>query len=224
LLSKDATIREVNHRVKNNLQMTSSLLRLQSRRLRSEEGRAALEEAVRRIDSIARVHEILSRDAIEQVPFNEIVHDLIRVAGDSARALARPVEFKVNGDARLLPAQLATPLALVIQELLSNALEHAFPRRTGEGAAATEPGHITIDLENDGTHLRVAIRDDGAGLPVDFSLDTSASLGLSITRTLVMTQLNGTMAMSSGGSGGAGGTGGTDVEIEVPLEEDSGNP
>lgn len=214
LISKDATIREVHHRVKNNLQMTSSLLRLQSRRLRSEEGRSALEEAVRRIDSIARVHEILSRDAIEQVPFNEIVHDLVRVAADSARVLGRPVEFKVNGDARLLPAQLATPLALVIQELLTNALEHGFPRG-GDGATPTEPGHITIDLENDGTDLRVVVHDDGRGLPSDFSLETSASLGLSITRTLVMTQLNGTIAMSSDG--------GTEVEIEVPLEEDSGN-
>jgi two-component sensor histidine kinase len=217
LLSKDATIREVHHRVKNNLQMTSSLLRLQSRRLRSTEGRLALEEAVRRIDSIARVHEILSREAIEQVPFNEIVDDLIRVASDTARTLSRPVEFQVNGDARELPAQLATPLALVIQELLANAVEHAFPDRVeGDGEAAVLPGHVAIDLDNDGEILRVCIRDDGAGLPADFSLETSASLGLSITRTLVTTQLNGTMVMS--------GDTGTEVEIEIPVIDESGNP
>lgn len=215
LLSKDATIREVHHRVKNNLQMTSSLLRLQSRRLHSAEGRYALEEAVRRIDSIARVHEILSREAIEQVPFNEIVDDLIRVASDSARTLSQPVEFEVRGDARELPAQLATPLALVMQEVLSNAVEHGFPDRSHDGSPSGQPGHITVDLENDGLELRVRIRDDGAGLPPDFALDASASLGLSITRTLVTTQLNGTMVMSSDG--------GTEVEIEIPLTDDEGN-
>lgn len=215
LLSKDATIREVHHRVKNNLQMTSSLLRLQARRLKSPDGRYALEEAVRRIDSIARVHEILSRDAIEQVPFNEIVEDLIRVASDLARALGRPVEFEVEGDAKLLPAALATPLALVIQELLANAVEHAFPER-GDREAAGAPGHVLVQLDNDGTDLLVTIRDNGCGLPADFSLDTGASLGLSITRTLITTQLNGTMVMSSDG--------GTEVEVEVPLTEESGNP
>jgi two-component sensor histidine kinase len=163
------------------------------------------------------VHEILSREAIEQVPFNEIVDDLIRVASDTARTLSRPVEFQVNGDARELPAQLATPLALVIQELLANAVEHAFPDRVeGDGEAAVLPGHVAIDLDNDGEILRVCIRDDGAGLPADFSLETSASLGLSITRTLVTTQLNGTMVMS--------GDTGTEVEIEIPVIDESGNP
>src|SRR5262249_35919144 len=98
LLSKDAAIREVHHRVKNNLQTISSLLRLQARRLEPGEGRTALAEAERRIRSIALVHEILSREAGEQVEFNDIVPPLVRMAEDGVLS-ERPVAFTVEGDA-----------------------------------------------------------------------------------------------------------------------------
>src|SRR6185436_12504808 len=97
LLSKDAAIREVHHRVKNNLQTISSLLRLQARRLDPGEGREALAEAERRIRSIALVHEILSREAGEQVDFNDIVPSLVRMAEDGLLT-ERPVLFNVEGD------------------------------------------------------------------------------------------------------------------------------
>src|SRR5206468_3662759 len=108
LLTKDATIREVHHRVKNNLQTISSLLRLQGRRLAPGEGRVALAEAERRIRSIALVHEILSREAGEQVDFNEIVPLLVRMAEDGFLP-DRPVAFAVDGDAGELSANIATP-------------------------------------------------------------------------------------------------------------------
>ncbi len=133
LLSKDAAIREVHHRVKNNLQTISALLRLQARRLPPGGGRVALFEAERRVRSIAIVHEILSREPGDQVPFEEIVTSLVRMAEDSV-VLSRPLTFEVTGGLGEVPADVATPLAVVLAELLQNAVEHAFLEVEGEEA------------------------------------------------------------------------------------------
>ena len=136
LLSKDAAIREVHHRVKNNLQTISALLRLQARRLPPGGGRVALFEAERRVRSIAIVHEILSREPSDQVPFDEIVTSLLRMAKDSV--VSRHLTFEVNGGLGEVPADVATPLAVVLAELVQNAIEHAFldfaAEEDGDGA------------------------------------------------------------------------------------------
>ncbi len=205
LLSKDATIREVHHRVKNNLQTISSLLRLQGRRLPPGEGRVALWEAERRIRSIALVHEILSRDPAEQAAFNDIVEPLVRLAKEGVLSPDRPVRFSVEGDAGEVPAELATPLAVVITELLQNAVEHAFPETMPDG----EERRVRIVLRNDGIVVAVKVHDNGRGLPLGFSIETSGGLGLSIVGDLVMGQLGGTIEMHHDG--------GTRVELRVPL-------
>ncbi len=125
LMSKDATIREIHHRVKNNLQTISSLLRLQARRIGDGQGKTALAEAERRIRSIAVVHDFLSRDVGDEVGFDEIVTTLVRMAQDSVLP-PKKVAFSVSGYAGTLPAGIATPLAVVVSELLQNAVEHAF--------------------------------------------------------------------------------------------------
>ena len=212
LLSKDDTIREVHHRVKNNLQTISSLLRLQARRLSSPEARSALEEAERRIRSIARVHEILSREAVDQVPFDEIVDDLVRVGQDSAQSLDRSVAFHVEGDAGELPALIATPLAVVLQEVIQNAVEHAFDPAEDFGVAPAD-GHVRIRLDGDGKQLRIVVHDNGKGLPDGFSIDETTSLGLSIVRRLVATQLGGSIDMRTAE--------GTIVELVIPVEPEA---
>ncbi len=205
LLSKDATIREVHHRVKNNLQTISSLLRLQGRRLPPGEGRVALWEAERRIRSIALVHEILSRDPTEQAAFNDIVEPLVRLAKEGVLSPDRPVKFSVEGDAGEVPAELATPLAVVITELLQNAVEHAFPEAIG----GDRERRVRIVLRNDGIVVAVKVHDNGRGLPPGFSIETSEGLGLSIVRDLVMGQLGGSIEMHHDA--------GTRVELRVPL-------
>ena len=205
LLSKDATIREVHHRVKNNLQTISSLLRLQGRRLPPGEGRVALWEAERRIRSIALVHEILSRDPTEQAAFNDIVDPLVRLAKEGVLSPDRPVRFSVEGDAGEVPAELATPLAVVITELLQNAVEHAFPEEMPGG----KERRVRIVLRNDGIVVAVKVHDNGRGLPLGFSIETSEGLGLSIVRDLVMGQLGGSIEMHHDA--------GTRVELRVPL-------
>jgi len=202
LLSKDATIREVHHRVKNNLQTIGSLLRLQGRRLPPGEGREALAEAERRIRSIALVHEILSREAGEQVPFDQIVTFLVRMADEANVSPDVPVRFAVEGTAGELPASLATPLAVVLSELLQNAVEHGYP----DGSAG---GRVRIEFDNDSVHLHVVVHDDGRGLPAGFTIDRTRSLGLSIARDLVISQMSGTITLSNDN--------GTRVYLDIPV-------
>ena len=216
LLSKDAAIREVHHRVKNNLQTISSLLRLQARRLEPGKGQEALREAERRVRSIALVHEILSREPGDEVPFDEIVSSLVRMAEDSVVSGPR-VEIRVAGDLGEVPADVATPLAVVLAELVQNAVEHAFavPPSGGEDHPAAGPvGHVSLSLSNDGYGLTIEVRDDGCGLPPGFDIEQTTSLGLSIVRDLVTSQLAGQIGMVSNG--------GTVVTIDVPLRDASG--
>ncbi|MCB0969690.1 MAG: histidine kinase, partial [Ilumatobacter sp.] len=118
LVSKDATIKEIHHRVKNNLQTISSLLRLQGRRLHEPSAKAAIEESVRRIRSIALVHETLSREDGDDVDFGEVVRSLVRMVEEGLTSPDTPVELVIEGGAGKLPSPEATSLAVVITELL----------------------------------------------------------------------------------------------------------
>jgi two-component system, sensor histidine kinase PdtaS len=208
LVSMDASIREIHHRVKNNLQTISSLLRLQARRLEMPEARDALEESVRRVRSIALVHETLSRDAGDDVMFNEIVRPLVRMVEESLRSPDRAVNVTVEGEAGLVPAEIATPLAVVLTELVQNAVDHGYPESEG--------GLVRVGLDNDGETLTLTVADDGAGLPPGFRLDDSTGLGLSIVRSLVESQLEGRLTMQ--GRHGEG----TTVEVRIPIPADEG--
>ena len=216
LLSKDAAIREVHHRVKNNLQTISSLLSLQARRLSGDEGREALREAERRVRSIALVHETLSRDPSDQVPFGEIVQSLVQMAKDSVVS-SRPVEISVDGDLGEVTADVATPLAVIMAEILQNAVEHAFVDGAPDGAAAgggapeRTPGHVGVSLGHSRDGLSVVVRDDGRGVPNELDIERTSSLGLSIVRDLVVSQLGGTITVGTREGGG------TEVLVRLPA-------
>jgi two-component sensor histidine kinase len=204
LLSKDATIREIHHRVKNNLQTIASLLRLQGRRLQSPEARAALRESERRIRSIAIVHETLSREAGDVVSLNEIVRPLARLVEETTSTPEHTIRFKVEGDAGELPGEVATPLAVVLNELMQNAVDHAFP----EGAS--EDALVQVNLSRTDGHVEIEVRDNGAGLPDQFTLEGSRGLGLSIVQALVTSELQGSIEMHDDD--------GTSVLVRVPVE------
>jgi two-component system, sensor histidine kinase PdtaS len=193
LMTKDATIREVHHRVKNNLQTISALLRLQGRRTTSVEARQAIEESARRIRAIALVHETLSRDVRDAVPFDEIVRPLVRMVEESIVSPDQPIRITVEGSLGDLPPETATPLAVTLTELIQNAVEHGFPA----DRTPRRDGHVHVRLASTENELSVEIRDDGVGLPDGFSLGASKSLGLSIVRTLVMSELGGAIAFRS---------------------------
>ena len=130
LLYKDAVIREIHHRVKNNLQTIASLLRIQGRRLESDEAKQALEESVRRIRTIAFVHETLSQASGDLVDFGEVLRGVLRMLEDALGLDELGVKAEVHGQVGELPAIVATPLSLVFTEPGENAAEHAF----GDGA------------------------------------------------------------------------------------------
>jgi two-component sensor histidine kinase len=208
LITKDATIREIHHRVKNNLQTVAALLRLQARRLKAPEARAALEEAVRRVGSIAIVHETLSHAPDEVVDFDDIAGRVAMMAVEVSAPEAG-VKPSLSGQFGLLPAAVATPLALVLTELLQNALQHGLTR----SATGTPPGgKLEVAADRRGGQLTVTVTDNGIGLPEDFDLDSTASLGLQIVRTLVVAELGGRLEIAPRPSGG------TRVRVEIPVD------
>jgi two-component sensor histidine kinase len=202
LMTKDATIREIHHRVKNNLQTVAALLRLQARRMTEPAARAALEESVRRVASIAVVHDTLAGSREDVVVVDDVLDRVLPMLGDltvvGPAARARRV-----GEFGELPAATATPLVMAITELLQNAAEHAFP----DG----EPGAIELVAERDGDDLVVRVRDDGMGLPEDFDLAASDGLGLQIVRTLITGELGGGLEMGPTAAGH-----GTEVVLTLP--------
>ncbi len=214
LVSKDATIKEIHHRVKNNLQTISSLLRLQGRRLTEPSAKAAIEESVRRIRSIALVHETLSREDGDEVDFGEIVRPLVRMVEEGLTSPDRPVQFVITGDAGKLPSPAATSLAVVLTELLQNVVDHAYP----SGALATgSTARVGIELGHDAGQLRVAVVDDGVGISDEFDPEQTSSLGLSIVRGLVA-ELDGTITFGTAvAAPAAGQRPGTRVALSIPV-------
>ncbi len=182
LLSKDATIREIHHRVKNNLQTVAALLRLQARRMVVPEARLALRESVRRVTSIALVHETLSQSMGEEVDFDAVADQLAAMTVDVAATGSRASVHR-EGEFGVLPGPLATPLALVLSELLQNAVEH--------GAATS----IRLAVARRGNQLDMVVADNGRGLPSGFNLEKATGLGLQIVRTLVVGEMRGTLAL-----------------------------
>lgn len=222
LVTKDATIREIHHRVKNNLQTVAALLRLQARRIDSEAAKLALEEAVRRVGSIAIVHETLSQAGEENVDFDEIADRLSSMVIEVSTVAGR-VRVLRDGEFGALPSESATALAMVLTEVLQNAVEHGYEvDRDAEpavpedlsrlGEADGDGGTIRLTVRRSDGRLRITVDDDGRGLPGDFDLDGSTNLGLSIVRTLVESELGGRLEL-----GAVPGASGTRAAVDVPL-------
>jgi two-component sensor histidine kinase len=188
LVTKDVTIREIHHRVKNNLQTVSALLRLQSRRVEDSTAKSALEEAVRRVASIAIVHETLSNSSTESVSFDE-VYD--RIVHNAIELSTHKISVKKVGSFGTFDSQVATPLALVITELIHNALEHGL---------ADSGENLRVEIVRSTKNCEVKIIDDGIGLPTDFNWDQSSNLGLQIVKTLTENELKGSIQLIRVGS------------------------
>lgn len=200
LVSKDATIREIHHRVKNNLQAVSALLRLQSRRIEDGVARSAIEEAIRRIASIAHVHETLSTSSQDRVLFDEVVLKLLQSALELS---PRPseIEIRKSGEFGAIPSLIATPLALILSELIQNSLEHGLHE---------QGSRLEVSATRRDSRFKISVSDDGAGISADFDLLKNSSLGLEIVRTLTENELSGDIKFERLSNG-------TKVEIEFNL-------
>ena len=210
LLSKDATIREIHHRVKNNLQTISSLLRLQGRRLHSDEAKAAVEESVRRIGAIALVHETLARDwgDSDDVPFLEIAQPLVAMVEAALSSPDRTVHLSISGVPAVVSSDVAMPLAVVVTELLQNAVAHAYPETIDDA------GEVLVELTASDGEVCIEVCDDGVGLPEGFSIEKASGLGLTIVKTFIVDDLRGSITMQAG-RGGVG----TSVVVRVPSSD-----
>ncbi|RAG86275.1 ATPase [Streptacidiphilus pinicola] len=202
LMTKDATIREIHHRVKNNLQTVAALLRLQSRRMDSAPARAALDEAVRRVGSIAIVHETLSMALDETVAFDEIADRVLAMVMELSQE--GRVTARRDGSFGILSAEVATPLSMILTEVLQNALEHAYGPKTG--------GVVEVSARREEGVLHITVTDDGSGLPEGFDPQTAGNLGLQIVRTLAAGELGGKFDMRPAPKGG------TQVLLAIPFD------
>jgi two-component sensor histidine kinase/PAS domain-containing protein len=187
---KTAMIQEVHHRVKNNLQTIVALLHLQARRVESEEARQVLEEGINRILSVAVIHEFLSHQESRVINVKDVSQRIINQMRRGVMDPEKHIRLKLEGPNVYLPARQATACALVINELLQNAVVHGYKRKTG--------GTISVILEDTGDQVSVTINDDGRGLPVGFNLENGDSLGLQIVQTLVSGDLRGHFELRDG--------------------------
>jgi two-component system, sensor histidine kinase PdtaS len=199
---KSAVIKEIHHRVKNNLQSVSGLLRLQMRRTKQEEVKKVYQDSINRINSIAIIHEMLAYDGLETIPFNDVVE---RIAKNIIASSAKPdqaIRVAIHGDELILPSDTATTLALAVNELVQNCATHAFKDR--------DQGDIEITVQLSGQIARLRVSDNGIGIHKSGSSDSKNHLGLKITETLVQENLNGIIRVDSDSRG-------TQVQITFSL-------
>jgi two-component sensor histidine kinase len=190
-----ALVQEMHHRIKNNLQTVADLLSLEMSASPSPVARKSLRDSVGRIKSIAAVHELLS---LEQLRLTDITMLARQVCDISLKHFVRPdrrIAAEIAGPPIYLPSKQATALALIINELVSNALEHAFP-------IGYHPCHLQIELSQEGPQVTLTIADSGRGIPRDFNLATAKGLGLRIARTLAEKDLAGSLRLERHESGG----------------------
>jgi len=187
---KIAMIQEIHHRVKNNLQTIAAFLRLQARRTDSAEVKRILQESINRVLSIAVVHEFLSEYESQTINIKDVSQRIIKQLVQGMLDSERRIRLNLRGVDIYLPAQQATACALVINELLQNALEHGYDHR--------REGTISVTLQDDGQRIAIEVNDDGRGLPPGFDLAHNSSLGLRIVQTLVQDDLKGHFELRSG--------------------------
>jgi len=188
---KTALIQELHHRIKNNLQTIVALLRMQARRLDYEGARLAIEEAVGRILSVAVIHEFLSNQDSRVINVRDVGNRILNQMREGVLGPDQHIRFYLEGPPIYLPARQATACALVINELLQNAVEHGF--------AGRREGRVFLVLQDKGDTVVVRVHDDGSGMPDDFSVQDSDRLGLQIVQTLVREDLKGTFEIQNGG-------------------------
>lgn len=191
LREKEILLKEIHHRVKNNLQIISSLLNLQSGHIRDPRALEVFKEGQGRVRSMALIHEKLYQsDDLARVDFHEYISNLAAYLFRSYEVNSGAVTLNVEAEDVLLGVDTAIPCGLIINELVSNSLKHAFPAGTG--------GSINIRLRPAGPErLTLAVSDDGVGLPPGFDARNTPSLGLQLVNTLAR-QLGGEVEVARG--------------------------
>jgi len=188
LKEKEILLKEIHHRVKNNMQVISSLLSLQAKMVKDEKSRDAIKESQNRVMSIALVHEKLYKSkSLAEIDYSEYIRKVAQNLLDSYNVQSDKVELTVEADEIILPISKAIPVSLIINELLSNSLKYAFPD--------DRKGKVGIILKKEGDRYLLTVRDNGVGLPTGFEWEKTETLGLQLVTSLVG-QLAGTIDFS----------------------------
>lgn len=190
LVVRSAIVQEMHHRVKNNLQTIASLLRLQMHYSKFASVEQVLQESINRILSIAAVHEVLSQEQFDMVSIRTVTENII---GATCRSLVPPgkrVEMAVNGADISLPPSKATSVALIVNELVQNAVEHGFKHM--------DEGLIDVNIEETDREIKLVVANDGTPLPDGFDLREDRNLGLQIVENLVRDDLHGRFSLTNG--------------------------
>jgi two-component sensor histidine kinase/putative methionine-R-sulfoxide reductase with GAF domain len=183
LRTKDVLLREMHHRVKNNLQQVASILNMQARRAKAPEIRQVMIESVDRIQGIAATHDLLSTAQLGVARIDEIARKIVGIVRSNLVPPDTHVRFQIGVLPYYLPSDQATTLAIVLTELIANSIEH--------GLEGRKRGTIQIGGARVGEHIVVRVADDGGGLPDGFSMQTADGLGLQLVRGLVQSDLHG---------------------------------
>lgn len=189
LMVKSAVIQEMHHRVKNNLQQIASLVRLQMHFSKDGSVEETMNDTLNRILAIAAVHELLSREDLDSVSVKKVAEQILTATKQSVVAPGKSLYTLVEGPDIRLPLNQATSLALVINELVQNAVEHGF--------ATIDEGRIWVKLEETDSEIALYILNDGQPLPEGFDPAKTSSLGLRIVMDLVRGGLGGTFVMEN---------------------------
>ncbi|MBW3625066.1 MAG: PAS domain S-box protein [Armatimonadetes bacterium] len=200
-------IREAHHRIKNNLQSVSDLLYLEMASGKASPGREALQASMERIQTIALVHQLLSYDSdVRQVDMESVIHRLIPTVLTSNGLSPAEMDVRVKVPSFPVSSRQATALALILNELVSNAAKHAFPgRRNAE---------LTVAMERERGEIILIVHDNGPGLPPDFDVVTHTHVGLEVARTLAKQDLKGQLEVRNVASG-------VRATLRFPLHEDT---
>lgn len=214
--SRELLFHELQHRVGNNLQMIGSLLAMQARRVEDDAARIAVEEAVRRVSVVGKIQRTLYNPEGSQRSLSGLLGPLVQDLVASAQGSAVTIRLEATRD-RLLPAEQAIPVALVVTEAVSNALEHGY----GPGGGGEVVVRITQDKPDRAgdapAHLCIMVEDDGQGLPDGFNMSESGSLGLRIARSLAGS-LGGEFSMAPRAQGG------TCSRLRFPVRDADAHP
>ena len=193
LMVKSAIIQEMHHRVKNNLQQVASLLRLQMHYVGQRSVEQVLTESLNRILAIASVHELLAREDLDIISVKKVAEQIIQATAQGILAPNKHIAMKIEGPDILLPSSQATSVALILNELVQNAVEHGF----GDGM---DDGEIRITLAEDPKFVTLSVSNDGTPLPDGFDIRKTDSLGLQIVESLVRGDLQGRFTLTNEGS------------------------
>lgn len=197
-------IREIHHRVKNNMQIVVSLLKLQSKKITNEDALVALGESQNRIRALAMIHEILYQsEDLSSIPFKQYLNKLSRHIAIAYSVASKGVRFNANTQVTSLHIDQAVPVGLIITELVSNAIKYAFPDNNGEVSVKVKPYKKN--------QCELIVWDNGVGFPPNFDIKTSETLGLRLTCRLAQDQLNGSIEIIHND--------GTEIIIRFPLKQ-----